>query len=68
MCGIAGIVRPEPSSPVDEQALLRMAARDPPPRARTGSGSLLDHGAGLVSTRLAIIDLPGGWQPLRGRS
>ena len=34
MCGIAGIVRPEPSSPVDEEALLRMAARDPPPRAR----------------------------------
>ena len=29
-----------------------------------GFGLLLDHGAGLVSTRLAIIDLPDGWQPL----
>ena len=25
MCGVGGIVRPEPSSPVDEQALLRIA-------------------------------------------
>ena len=37
---------------------------DPPPRARTASGSRSTPGAGLVSTRLAIFDLPGGWQPL----
>ena len=63
MCGIAGIVRPEPSPPVDEQALLRMA-RAIRHRGPDGFGLLLDHGAGLVSTRLAIFDLPGGWQPL----
>ncbi len=63
MCGIAGIVRPDPGSPVEEEALLRMA-RAIRHRGPDGFGLLLDPGAGLVSTRLAIIDLPGGWQPL----
>ncbi len=39
-------------------------ARDPPSRARTASGWRSTRGAGLVSTRLAIFDLPGGWQPI----
>ena len=30
----------------------------------TASGSRATPGAGLVSTRLAIFDIPGGWQPL----
>ena len=64
MCGIAGIVRHgRRRSPVDEATLLRMA-RAIRHRGPDGFGLALDPGAGLVSTRLAIIDLPGGWQPL----
>jgi asparagine synthase (glutamine-hydrolysing) len=63
MCGIAGIVHPGTGPPVDELALRRMA-RAIRHRGPDGYGFVLDHGAGLVSARLAIIDLPGGWQPL----
>ncbi len=63
MCGIAGIVRPEGGQPVAEAALLRMA-RAIRHRGPDGFGLALDAGAGLVSTRLAIVDLPCGWQPL----
>ncbi len=63
MCGIAGIVHPQAGPPVDEFALRRMA-RAIRHRGPDGYGYVLDHGAGLVSARLAIFDLPGGWQPL----
>ena len=63
MCGIAGIVRPEATTAVDEQALLRMAAAIRH-RGPDGFGLALDAGAGLVSARLAIFDIPRGWQPL----
>ena len=63
MCGLAGIVRPAPSVPVSEEALMRMA-RALRHRGPDGYGLLLDEGAGLVSSRLAIFDLPRGWQPL----
>jgi asparagine synthase (glutamine-hydrolysing) len=63
MCGIAGIIRPQTGPPVDEASLLRMAGAIRH-RGPDGFGLALDSGAGLVSTRLAIIDLPGGWQPL----
>lgn len=63
MCGIAGILRPDPAAPVDETALLRMA-RALRHRGPDGFGLLLDKGAGLVSSRLAIFDLPRAWQPL----
>ncbi|MGH2925072.1 MAG: asparagine synthase (glutamine-hydrolyzing) [Solirubrobacterales bacterium] len=63
MCGIAGIVRPREGQPVTEAALLRMA-RAIRHRGPDGYGLALDAGAGLVSTRLAIVDLPCGWQPL----
>jgi asparagine synthase (glutamine-hydrolysing) len=62
MCGIAGIVRPETTARVEEAALLRMA-RAVRHRGPDGFGLALDRGAGLVSTRLAIFDLPHGWQP-----
>jgi asparagine synthase (glutamine-hydrolysing) len=62
MCGIAGIVRPQASEFVDEQALLRMVAAIRH-RGPDGFGVALDAGAGLVSSRLAIFDLPRGWQP-----
>src|SRR3954453_18971918 len=62
MCGIAGIVRPRPEQPVGEAALRRMA-RAIRHRGPDGFGLAFDRGAGLVSTRLAVGDLPGGWQP-----
>jgi len=63
MCGIAGIVHPDVAEPVAEQALLRMA-RAIAHRGPDGFGLLLDAGAGLVSSRLAIFDVARGWQPL----
>ena len=63
MCGIAGIVRAQADRRVKEDALLRMA-RAIRHRGPDGFGLALDAGAGFVSTRLAIIDLPRGWQPL----
>ena len=63
MCGVAGIVRPHAGGRVSETALLRMAAAIRH-RGPDGFGLAMDPGAGFVSTRLAIVDLPGGWQPL----
>ncbi len=62
MCGVAGIVRPRAEEAVDEAALLRMA-RAIRHRGPDGFGLALDHGGGLVSTRLSIIDPSHGWQP-----
>ena len=67
MCGVAGIVRPQASGVVDEATLLRMA-RAIRHRGPDGFGLALDHGAGLVSARLAIFDLPHGWQPFEAAS
>ncbi len=63
MCGIAGVVQARPQAPVDEPTLLRMAAAIRH-RGPDGYGFARTPGAGLVSTRLAIFDIPGGWQPL----
>jgi asparagine synthase (glutamine-hydrolysing) len=67
VCGIAGIVRADPAAPVAEDALRRMAAALRH-RGPDGWGLARDAGAGLVSTRLAIFDVPGGWQPMRGEA
>jgi len=63
MCGLAGIVRSDAAEPVDEVALRRMLAAVRH-RGPDGCGIALEPGAGLVSSRLAIFDLPRGWQPL----
>ena len=65
MCGIAGIVRADPERRRSTSRRCcgwrgRSAIAGP-----TASGSASIHGAGLVSTRLAIVDLEHGWQPLR---
>ena len=65
MCGIAGIVRADAAQPVEESTLRRMAAALRH-RGPDGWGMARAAGAGLVSTRLAIFDVPGGWQPMRG--
>ena len=67
MCGIGGVVRPDPGIAVDETPLLRMA-RALRHRGPDGYGLLLDDGAGLVSSRLAIFDIPRAWQPLETAS
>lgn len=64
MCGIAGIVRADAGRPVTEAALRRMA-RALRHRGPDGFGLALGNGAGLVCTRLAIVDRPRGWQPMR---
>src|SRR5436190_7964146 len=65
MCGIAGIVYPQPRRRPDEGALRRMAAAIRH-RGPDGYGYAIDDGCGLVNTRLSIFDLPGGWQPQVG--
>jgi asparagine synthase (glutamine-hydrolysing) len=67
VCGIAGIVRPGDGQPVSEDLLRRMA-RSVRHRGPDGFGLAIERGAGFVSTRLAIFDLPGGWQPLEARA
>jgi asparagine synthase (glutamine-hydrolysing) len=66
MCGIAGIVRTDPAALVEDGRLRRMAGAIEH-RGPDGFGLAVGEGLGLVSTRLAIIDVPFGWQPQRGR-
>jgi len=65
MCGIAGIIRADRDAPVTEEVLRRMAGALRH-RGPDGWGLAREAGAGLVSTRLAIFDVSGGWQPMRG--
>jgi asparagine synthase (glutamine-hydrolysing) len=65
MCGVAGIVRADPGAVVAEGALRSMAGALRH-RGPDGWGLAREAGAGLVSTRLAIFDVSGGWQPMRG--
>ena len=61
MCGIAGVMRPggAPDPAVLAALTTALAHRGPDGAGQTVSGSV-----GLVHTRLAIIDLAGGDQPL----
>ena len=65
MCGIAGILHADPARPVPESMLRRMAGAIRH-RGPDGYGIASGGGAGLVSTRLAIFDIPSGWQPMQG--
>ena len=63
MCGICGILTPDPSLVPDRGLLERMrdliAHRGP-----DGSGLYLGMGAGLAHRRLSIVDLAQGQQPM----
>ena len=65
VCGIAGILHADSARPVDEPTLRRMAGAIRH-RGPDGYGIASGGGAGLVSTRLAIFDIPSGWQPMQG--
>ncbi|MBE0596468.1 MAG: asparagine synthase (glutamine-hydrolyzing) [Desulfuromonadales bacterium] len=63
MCGIAGIVNLECPTAIEENLLRKMAARLRH-RGPDEAGIYLDPQVGLVHTRLSIIGLDGGTQPL----
>jgi asparagine synthase (glutamine-hydrolysing) len=63
MCGIAGIMTIDGSAP-PEPALQAMSAALAH-RGPDGKGAYRSGGVGMVQTRLAIIDLATGDQPLR---
>ena len=62
MCGIAGVIDAAGSPP--EGAVLDRLAAALAHRGPDGQGRHLDGGVGMVQTRLAIIDLETGDQPL----
>ena len=64
MCGIAGIMRTHGDAPAAEtlDRLMRALAH----RGPDGHGRYLADDMGMVQTRLAIIDLETGNQPLHG--
>src|SRR5262245_58519464 len=63
MCGIAGLYAPDGSRPADAAAVRAMTDRLVH-RGPDHGGVHADGPVGLGSRRLAIIDLPGGNQPL----
>ena len=66
MCGIAGVMTTEATQP--QAALLEGFLRALSHRGPDGEGRYEAPGVGLVQTRLAIIDLSTGDQPLYGNN
>ncbi|MGD9638942.1 MAG: asparagine synthase (glutamine-hydrolyzing) [Alphaproteobacteria bacterium] len=62
MCGIAGIATKNSKTPDDKVLLSLKNALSH--RGPDGSGQFKAEGIGLVQTRLSIIDLAGGSQPI----
>ncbi|WP_005033720.1 asparagine synthase (glutamine-hydrolyzing) [Holophaga foetida] len=62
MCGIAGFTTAMDQDSAME--LLGFMAGELHHRGPDGTGIYLDEGVGLVNTRLAVIDIEGGSQPL----
>ena len=63
MCGIAGLLTAEVGRPPDREELLSMAAMLQH-RGPDGHGLYRDDRCGLAHTRLSLLDLQGGHQPL----
>ena len=63
MCGIAGCFNPK--NPPGE-ALLQSLCATMHQRGPDANGTHLDGALGLAHTRLSVIDLDGGAQPMRG--
>jgi len=62
VCGIAGIVRWDGREP--DRGLLLQMAESLRTRGPDGVGLFREKGLGLVNTRLSIVDLVGGDQPI----
>lgn len=63
MCGIAGIIQPNSSDSINESVLRNMLAYLQH-RGPDQFGIYLDDDCGLVNTRLSILDISGGQQPI----
>src|SRR5262249_14249777 len=63
MCGIAGVLFADSSTPVENSVLRRMG-ESIAHRGPDAEGFLSEPGIGLVHRRLSIIDLAGGDQPI----
>src|ERR1043166_60265 len=63
MCGIAGKFNFTDSAPVSRELIARMNVAQHH-RGPDGSGEYFDRGVGLAHTRLSIIDVGGGHQPM----
>ncbi|MBL4632569.1 MAG: asparagine synthase (glutamine-hydrolyzing) [Kofleriaceae bacterium] len=63
MCGISGILFPDPGRS-DSEGRLRKMQRALEHRGPDGSGTYLSPMALLAHTRLALVDLEGGVQPM----
>lgn len=63
MCGIAGIANLRPAQPPPREALLQMVGALSH-RGPDAAGLYRDDHVGLAHTRLSIIDIEGGNQPL----
>jgi asparagine synthase (glutamine-hydrolysing) len=63
MCGIAGVLHFDQSTPVDLDRLTAMSTAIAH-RGPDGCGQFVAPGIGLAHRRLSIIDLAGGSQPL----
>jgi asparagine synthase (glutamine-hydrolysing) len=63
VCGIAGVLDPHPDQAIDPAALER-ATKLLHHRGPDGSDVWVGPGAALAHTRLAIIDIEGGGQPM----
>lgn len=64
MCGIAGVFRGQSGAPATGEELGRMVAMLAH-RGPDGHGFYLDDLVGLGHARLSLIDLAGGFQPIR---
>ncbi|MGH9364271.1 MAG: asparagine synthase (glutamine-hydrolyzing), partial [Thermoanaerobaculia bacterium] len=67
MCGIVAILYRDGQRPVD-QAVLGTMTDLLGHRGPDGRGLFIDHEVGLGHRRLAVLDLAGGHQPMRGPS
>jgi asparagine synthase (glutamine-hydrolysing) len=63
MCGITGIVCGSDAQPVDAER-LRIMCRSLRHRGPDDEGVYIQAGVGLAVRRLAVIDVPGGRQPV----
>lgn len=65
MCGIAGIVKLNGGSPADMVPRVKAMQRALIHRGPDEQDAFFGDGIGLASTRLAIVDLANGHQPMR---